>query len=401
MNYKEFYADRAKNLTRDKLHELYQLLQKKPDVISFAVGTPDLDLLPLHLMEKLTKQAKENFGPRILQYGLLEGFPPFISAIKPLLVKRGIEADEQNIHISTGGAGALNNVCMALLNKGDVVYLENPSYSPAFNTFLSYEAELEGIRCDEEGIEPDELEKKLKNKRPKFVYLMPTFQNPTGRTLSIERRKKIAELLKKYQVLALEDDIYYDLRYRGNHLPAIYSFAPEHVIYFSSLSKTFAPAMRLGYAVMPFEILEKVLVFKQFIDMQTSSFTQALATEFLKNDFDANLKKIISAYGNKLDVLEKALSKEMPEGFSWNYPDGGLSIWIEGPENFSFDDQFLLKAIESGVGFTPGSAFWLKPKEGSNTMRLSFATLSHEQIQEGVRRLSKLCKESLSFSNQR
>lgn len=396
MDYDYFYSDRARNLKTDKLHELYELFQKKTDVISFAVGLPDLTLLPFHLLAKLTKQAQENYGPVILQYGRVEGFPPLIKEIKPLLLKRGIDANEHNIHISTGSSGVLNNICMALLNKGDTVFLENPSYSPAFNTFLAYEVNLVPIRCDEEGIVIEELEKNLKKKRPKFIYLMPTFQNPTGKTLSSERRKKIAELAKKHQVLILEDDVYYDLRYRGSHIPALHSFAPDHVIYFSSLSKTFAPAIRLGYSVMPTEIMLKVLIFKQFIDMETSFLTQALATEFLKVDFDSNLKKIVSAYGNKMEILLNALSRDMPEEFSWNNPDGGLCVWLKGPENFSFDDEFLAKAIESGVAFTPGSTFWLNPNEGINTMRLSFAALNPEKIQEGISRLSKLCKKNLS-----
>lgn len=390
MKYDDLLSARAKASQPSSLQALFTVMQKQKDLISFAVGAPDLSVLPIDMLEKLTRDAIEHNGPALLQYGSVLGYPPLRQAVLPLFAQRGITATVEDVHISTGGSGALNNVCMALLDKGDTVLVESPTYSPAMKTFAAYGPVIAEVACDEEGMLPDVLEAELKKGGVKFVYLMPTFQNPTGRTMPAARRKVIAELVAKYGSLVIEDDVYYDLRYRGQHVPALQTFAPDNTIYISSLSKIFAPAMRIGMSVIPKPLMEKVLVLKEGIDMQTSSLTQGIATEFLCGDYEAHIAAINKAYGAKLTTLKKALQASMPKGFSWNDPEGGMFLWVKGPDNLVIDGQLLNMAIERGIAFVPGASFFVKQGEGKNTLRISFANPPADKIEEGIKRLGLL-----------
>lgn len=385
------FSARALATKTSPITELFKIIQQKPDIISFAPGTPDINLLPVEQIAPLTEQAIKKYGRIILQYGLPQGFEPLRQAVLPLLAKRGINVGADDVHISTGSSGALNNVAMVLLDKGDTVLVESPTYLQAVQDFVAYGANVKEVDCDESGMIPVKLEEHLKQGKVKFVYLLPTFQNPSGRTMTLERRQQIAELAKKYDTLIIEDDIYYDLRFKGEHLPSIYSFAPDNTIHLGSISKVFVPAVRSGYSVMPKEILTKVLVMKQYIDMYTSWLNQALAAEFLAGDFDGYLNSITKAYGEKAQKLQDALKKHMPQGFSWNNPDGGLFVWVTGPQEFDAD-KLLPKAIDSGVAFLPGSSFYLDPAQGRSAIRLSFATPDIGKIEEGVIRLVNAIK---------
>ena len=387
MNYEQVLSDRALAARTSPIDELFKTITQKPDIISFAAGAPDTSLLPVEMLDSLNKRAVERYGRSVLQYGLTQGFAPLRQAVLPLLTKRGIRCTAADVHIGTGGCGVLNNICMALLNKGDTVLVEAPTYSPAVKDFLAYETNVVDVAMDNEGMSPPALEQALKRQKVKLIYLLPTFQNPTGRTMSPTRR----ELAKKYRTLIIEDDVYYDLRYQGQPIPALYSFAPENTLYFSSLSKIFAPAARVGIAVMPAAILEKVLILKQGIDMQTSSYTQALATEFLNSDYSAeHLRRINQAYGDKLRIMCEALETHLSKKFIWSRPEGGMFVWITGPSDFDAD-ALLPKAIEAGVAFVPGSAFYARAKTGRNTLRLSFANPKQELIAAGIETLAKLC----------
>ena len=389
MNYDAMLSARAKATKDSPILELFKKIQANPGIISFAPGTPDINLLPIEMIAPLTETAIKNYGRPILQYGLPQGFEPLRQAVLPLLKKRGINVTADDVHISTGSSGALNNVAMVLLDKGDRVLVESPTYLQAVQDFMAYDAQVEEIDTDEEGILPDKLEAALKQGPVKFIYLLPTFQNPSGRTLGLERRKQIAELAKKYQTLVIEDDIYYDLRFKGEHLPSIHSFASDNVIYLSSISKIFVPAVRCGYSVMPRPILQKVLVLKQYIDMYTSWLTQAIAAEFLKADYEGYIAKLSEAYGKKAKLLDDALTAHMPESWRWNHPEGGLFIWLEGPDGFDADAA-LTKALDAEVVYLPGSSFFLDPSKGRSAIRLSYAAPPIEKIEEGVKRLVSL-----------
>lgn len=389
MNYQHLLSERAKATKTSPITELFKIIQTKPDLISFAPGTPDINLLPIEMVEPLTKQALANYGRQVLQYGLPQGFLPLREAVLPLLAKRGIQATADDLHISTGSSGALNNIAMVLLDKGDTVLVEAPTYLQAVQDFVAYGANVVEVACDDDGIMPEALEAALKQGGVKFVYLLPTFQNPSGRTMPVERRKVVAELVAKYKTIIIEDDVYYDLRFKGEHLPAVHTFAPDNVIYLGSISKVFIPAVRSGYSVMPKEILGKVLVLKQYIDMYTSWLNQAIGAEYLKGDYEGYFAKLCTAYGQKAAAMQAALKAHMPKGFSWNDPEGGLFVWVNGPDTFDAD-ALLQKAIDADVAFLPGSAFYLDPATGKHSLRLSYASPPADKIDEGVRRLAAL-----------
>lgn len=299
------------------------------------------------------------------------------------------------MHISTGGSGALHNVCSALLDPHDVVLVETPTYGPAVKEFGSHGATVVGVPSDDFGIVPEALEEALARYDVAFVYVLPTFQNPTGRTMPTERREQIAEIVVRRGTSIVEDDVYSDLRYRGVSPPALCSFAPDNTIYITSLSKTLAPAIRVGITVMPPDLLHSVLALKQGIDMQTSTYCQAIAAEFLGSAAGAaHLAHVIDAYSAKLDTLVDAVERHFPQGFRWLEPEGGMFLWVEGPRGFDAD-ALLGTALREGVAFLPGSVFYADgDADHRNTMRLSFANVPRADIDRGIAVLAALCEDT-------
>ncbi|MFI6171228.1 PLP-dependent aminotransferase family protein [Nocardia sp. NPDC051052] len=301
-------------------------------MISFAVGAPDPALLPGELVAALAADVVAEHGMSVLQYGATRGFPPLLDQAQILLRERAITGAAGRTHIATGGSGALHSACMALLEPGSVVLAETPTYGPAVKVFRSHGAVVYGVESDADGILPEALAATLARQRVAMVYLLPTFQNPTGRTMPTARREQIAEVVLRHGVTVVEDDVYADLRYQGDPLPAFWSFAPHSTVYITSLSKTVAPALRTGIAVLPEYLLEQVLAMKQGIDMQTSTFNQAIAAGFLRSAAGAaHVARVVENYGAKLAALTAALRRHMPSGFSWTEPEGGMFVWVEGP----------------------------------------------------------------------
>ncbi|MFI5779837.1 PLP-dependent aminotransferase family protein [Nocardia sp. NPDC051570] len=375
------------------IDDLHATLTRRPDIVSFAVGAPDLTLLPPELFSGLAADALGKFGSSILQYGSTRGFAPLLERSRTLLRQRSIDCPTDRIHIATGGSGALHNVCMALLDPGDVVLVETPTYGPAIKAFRGHRATVVGVESDRFGILPDALDDALDRHAAAFVYLLPTFQNPTGRTMPAQRRAQVAEVIRRRDALVIEDDVYADLRYRGEPVPALYSFAPDNSIYITSLSKTLAPALRIGITVMREELLQGVLPLKESIDMQTSTFCQAIAAEFLDSETgSAHLARVVETYSMKLDILTNALEKYMPRGFHWVKPDGGMFVWVDGPPDFDAD-EVARRGLEHGVAFLPGSIFHADDRAGRNSMRLSFAGVPANRIDRGIELLADLCGE--------
>ncbi|WP_062988167.1 aminotransferase-like domain-containing protein [Nocardia anaemiae] len=373
------------------IDDAFATLARRPDVISFAVGAPDPALLPGELVASLATAAIAKYGNTALQYGLTQGFPPLLEQARILLSGRGIGCSPERVHIATGGSGALHNICMALLYPGGVVLVETPTYGPAVKVFRSHGAQVVQVASDADGILPDALDHALAQHAPAFVYLLPTFQNPTGRTMSAARRAQVAEVITRHQSLVVEDDVYSDLRYRGEPLPTVWSFAPDRTAYITSLSKTLAPALRIGVTVLPDELLEPVLALKQGIDMQTSTFNQAIAAEFLGTPVgSAHLSLLLKSYAAKLNMVVAALEKYFPSGFSWTEPDGGMFVWVEGPTDFDAD-MLVAPALRRGVAFLPGSAFYAGPDAPRNALRLSFASVPEHRIDPGIELLAGLC----------
>ncbi|MFI6779138.1 PLP-dependent aminotransferase family protein [Nocardia sp. NPDC050412] len=374
------------------IDDAFATLARRPDVISFAVGAPDPALLPGELVSSLAGAAIAKYGNTVLQYGLTQGFPPLLEQARILLSGRGIGCSPERVHIATGGSGALHNICMALLNRGAVVLVETPTYGPAVKVFRSHGALVVEVASDADGILPEALDSALAQHDPAFVYLLPTFQNPTGRTMSTARRAQVAEVITRHDALVVEDDVYTDLRYRGEPLPPLWSFAPDRTAYITSLSKTLAPALRIGITVLPDDLLEPVLALKQGIDMQTSAFNQAIAAEFLGTPVGSeHLSLLVKSYAAKLNTVVTALGKYFPPGFSWTEPDGGMFVWVEGPADFDAD-MLVVPALNRGVAFLPGSAFFAAPDAPRNAIRLSFATVPEHRIEPGIELLAGLCE---------
>ncbi|MEV4240529.1 PLP-dependent aminotransferase family protein [Nocardia sp. NPDC050408] len=374
------------------IDDAFATLARRPDVISFAVGAPDPALLPGELVSSLAGAAIAKYGNTVLQYGLTQGFPPLLEQARILLSGRGIGCSPERVHIATGGSGALHNICMALLNPGAVVLVETPTYGPAVKVFRSHGALVVEVASDADGILPEALDSALAQHDPAFVYLLPTFQNPTGRTMSTARRTQVAEVITRHDALVVEDDVYTDLRYCGEPLPPLWSFAPDRTAYITSLSKTLAPALRIGITVLPDDLLEPVLALKQGIDMQTSAFNQAIAAEFLGTPVGSeHLSLLVKSYAAKLNTVVTALGKYFPPGFSWTEPDGGMFVWVEGPADFDAD-MLVVPALNRGVAFLPGSAFFAAPDAPRNAIRLSFATVPEHRIEPGIELLAGLCE---------
>ncbi|MGX1770838.1 aminotransferase-like domain-containing protein [Nocardia brasiliensis] len=373
------------------IDDMFTALARRPELISFAVGAPDPALLPGDLVAALAADVVAEYGPQVLQYGTTRGFPPLLDQVQGLLRKRQITDAAELTHIATGGSGALHSTCMALLGPGSVVLVETPTYGPAVKVFRSHGAVVIGVESDADGIVPAALDAALTRQAVAMVYLLPTFQNPTGRTMSVTRRRQVAEVVVRHGVTVVEDDVYVDLRYRGAPVPAFWSFAPGNTAYLTSLSKTVAPALRIGIAVLPEYLLDPVLALKQGIDMQTSTFNQAIAAAFLCSaEGAAHVTRAIENYGAKLAILTAALHRYMPPGFSWTEPEGGMFVWVEGPTDFDAD-RMIRPALDAGIALLPGSMFYASDNPPRNGTRLSFANVPSVEIDRGVRILAELC----------
>ena len=365
----------------------------QPDIISFAGGLPAPELFPVEAVRAAASTVLEQNGPDALQYGPSEGYMPLRDWIAEEVRQRGIAATSSDVLVTNGSQQVLDLVGKLFLNAGDVVLTENPTYLAAIQAFQTFEARFVPVPTDEQGLIPEALPELIRQHRPKFLYTIPNFQNPTGVTLSAERRASLARIAAEHGLVVVEDDPYGKLRYRGTNVPPVKHWDEAGgVIYASTFSKTIAPGLRLGWVVAPAEVFSRLLILKQASDLHTSSFDQRVAHAFLtQNDQAAHVERIRRAYGERFDVMNDALRAEMPRGFTWTQPEGGMFLWVTGPE--SLDGMALLRrAIEHKVAFVPGRDFF--PGDGGrNHLRLNFSNSAPERIREGVRRLGVLCRE--------
>ena len=394
MDYKNLLATRTSRIRASAIRELLKVAAN-PGMISLSGGLPSPDSFPTDLVMELTEKVLKKYKSTALQYDLTEGFTPLRNALIPYLESKGIKAGLENINITSGSQGLLDAIGKILISPGDYVAVEGPTYLAALQAFNAYEAKYVQMQTDDEGLIPESVEEVIKNYPLKFVYTVPTFQNPSGKTIGIKRREQIAEIIQRYDVLLIEDDPYSALRYRGEEQPSIKSMAPNNVIYCSTFSKIFAPGLRIGFYVAPAELARWLVLAKQGVDLNTCTFTQALATEYLAGGYiPAQLKKIISIYSPKLDAMLTGLQKNFPDGFKWSKPEGGMFIWIEGPANFDIEPVYH-EALKNNVGFVPGKYFYPKAGEGLSTMRLNFTNVSVEQIETATQKLGSIIKEKL------
>ncbi|MBN2542142.1 PLP-dependent aminotransferase family protein [bacterium] len=392
MKVEDILASRTKNMQASEIREILKLTTK-PGMISLGGGMPAPESFPISIIGELTELVVKKYGAGAFQYGPTEGFPALRAALVPYLNSKGIKCETDDIIISTGSQGLLDSFGKVFISDGDPVCVESPTYLGAIQAFNAYGPKYILLDTDDKGLIPESLEEVLSKQQVKFVYLVPTFQNPTGRTITRERRLKIAELVKRYDTLLVEDDPYSDLRYRGEPVPSLKSLAPEHVVYTSTFSKTFAPGFRLGFTVAPEPVKKWLVVAKQGIDLHTSTFNQALAAEYMTGGyFDRQLVKTIAMYKSKQQAMLNAMDKYFPDCFKWTRPEGGMFIWAEGPENVDTYKMYH-KAVDCNIAFVPGKCFYPYPEQGNVSMRLNYTNATEEELDIAIKRLAEVIKE--------
>jgi 2-aminoadipate transaminase len=373
---------------------------ERPDVISFAGGMPAPEVFPIEQFKEACIKVLDENGPASLQYGSTDGHLPLREMIARHTGRYGINVTADNILITSGSQQALDLIGMIFINPGDRILVESPTYVGAIQAWRAYGAEFIPVPFDEHGMRTDELEARLRA-GPKFIYVLPNFQNPTGVTLSYERRLKLIELADRYGVPIIEDDPYGQLRYEGEHLPAISVLDSQtrtqnesyfgNVIYLSTFSKTLAPGIRLAWVIAPPEVITKLMLAKQGADLHTSTFNQMVAHEVAKGGFlNEHVKHIRKVYKERRDVMIETLAEHMPPGVIWTKPEGGLFLWATAPKCVDCQDLFE-DAVKEKVAFVPGFSFYAEGG-GYNSMRLNFSNADPEHINEGIARLARVMK---------
>ncbi len=395
MSFESILAERTATMGVNAIREILKVVSQ-PGMVSLAGGVPAPESFPMEILQELHGVVVEKYGPRAFQYEATEGFAPLREALVGYLANKGVQASANGILIASGSQGVLDALGKILLNRGDVVAVEAPTYVGALQAFNAYQPQYVAIATDDDGMIPESLEAILQTHAVKFIYLTPTFQNPTGRTLSVARRQAVAELIQRYNVLLVEDDPYSDLRYRGEVLPPIKQFAPDHVVYVSTFSKIFAPGLRIGFCVAPPTIHQWLVIAKQGVDLHTSTYNQALAAEYLNGGYLAtHLPKIIDIYRPKQQAMLAALDRYLPAGFTWSQPEGGMFIWVEGPAGVDCE-QLYWQAVARKTAFVPGKFFFTNRQEGLATMRLNFTMADAATIDRAVAVLGEVIEEALS-----
>jgi len=390
MQTQSLIADRTNRMSVNAIREILKVVSQ-PGMTSLAGGIPAPESFPMDIIQKLSRQVIDTYGSMAFQYGPTEGFAPLRQHLADRLKKKkGIQVSPENVFISSGSQGALDAVGKVLISKGDKIGVESPTYLGAIQAFDPYEPDYVTLATDEKGLIPESLETVLSRTPLKFIYLVPTFQNPTGRTLPMERRERIAAILTRYDVLLIEDDPYSDLRYDGEPLKPLKALAPDHVLYIGTLSKVFAPGLRVGFYVPPALLEDWLVIVKQGVDLHTSTFNQALAAKYLSgNHLEQHLPHIIALYKPKKDAMLEALANHFPTEFTWSRPKGGMFVWVEGPPGYDMEALYQ-RAIKKNVAFVPGKYFFADSQSGMETMRLNFSMADEAAIHAAIHILSRL-----------
>lgn len=397
------FAQRTQRMGSSAIRELLKLTES-PEIISFAGGLPAPDVFPTEEFKEACVRVLTDYGAQALQYSTTEGFLPLRELITRHTARYGISVTPDNVLITSGSQQALDLLGKILINPGDHILVESPTYLGALQAWSAYGAEYVTVPMDEHGMNTDALEEALRSS-PKFIYVLPNFQNPTGVTLSLERRHKLIELADRYGVPIVEDDPYGQLRYEGEHLPAVVVLDSQfrnssercyagNVIYLSTFSKILAPGIRLAWVVAPPVVIRKLVQAKQGADLHTSSFSQMVAYEVSHGGFiDQHVKLIREVYGQRRDEMLAAMDGYFPPGVEWTHPEGGLFLWGILPENLSAA-EVLKVALEQKVAFVPGAPFF-PTGGGHNTMRINFSNASPEKIREGISRIGHVLREKI------
>ena len=399
--YADLFAQRTKVMKSSAMRDLMALTERA-EVISLAGGMPDTSSFPADVYASLMARVAEEACARALQYGPTEGFAAATRCIAEVMEAEGMTVDEGELLVTTGGQQVIDLVCKTLVDPGDVIVAEAPTYPGAVPTFCSYEADVVQIELDQDGMRVDELEETLdrlerEGRRPKFIYTIPNFQNPGGVTMSLPRRKRLVQVAHERELLVLEDNPYGLLRYEGDPLPTLYSMdGGQFVIYLGTFSKILSPGIRLGWAAAPRPVLQKMNLGKQAADLCSSSMTQLFVAEyFASGDWRSYVDSLVGIYRFRRDAMLDALRTYFPREAAWTQPEGGLFIWATLPDYIDTTD-LLARALDENVAFVPGRAAYLDGRGGSS-MRLNFSGSDEAAIREGVRRIGKVVAEQVAL----
>ena len=391
--YNEKFSKDVGSFFRSPVREIFKRVDLNA-IYSFAGGYPSADTFPLEEIRKTMSEVIDKYQGKAFQYGATQGVPELREAVAK---RYGVPVER--VQITSSSQQGIDVCTRILVNPGDVVLTSSPSYLGALQSFRSYRADIRGVAhktslSDFRQAYETVLEQvKAEGKQVKFLYMIPDFQNPSGESLTLEERQMLVDLASEYDFLIVEDSPYRELRYEGEPVPTMYSLSPDRVIHLGSFSKIFAPGFRLGWAIAHPEILDKIYVCKQSLDLCPPIFDQYVAAEFLSSGrLDENLEKSVALYKGKRDLLLSLLEKHMPEGVRWTHPEGGLFLFLTMPEGFDAV-KFYDRALAAGVAYVAGE-FFHPDRRGKNTMRLNFSFMSEEKMREGVKLLAELLQGS-------
>jgi len=397
MDITNLYSDSVRKMKSSEIRELLEV-SRRPGVISFGGGLPNPASFPVQDIKEIVNVMLEEEGETALQYGTTPGRKELREEIVSMVKKDGIRADIDNVLITVGSQQALDLLGRVFLNEGDTVFLGSPTYLGGINVFRSYGANMVGVPLDDNGMDTEKLEEKVKESKRngeaiKFIYTIPTFQNPAGIVMSEDRRKRMVEIAQENEIIIIEDDPYGKLRFDGKPLKSI-KYYDENVVYLGTFSKVLSPGFRLAYVVAPEDVSKKMILAKQSVDLCTPTFTQSIGYRFIRDGYmDRHIPRIIDMYRRKRDIMLEALDKYFPEGCRWTRPHGGMFLWATLPEHIDTKEMFN-DALKEKVAYVHGRAFYVDGG-GSNAMRLNFSNPSDENITEGIKRLGKVIEKRI------
>jgi 2-aminoadipate transaminase len=395
--YAGLFARRTRGMTSSAMRDL-MAVTARPDIISLAGGLPDTSTFPAEDFAALMARIAVDASAQALQYGPTEGLDAVKRCIRAVMAAEDMRVEEDDLLVTTGGQQVIDLVCRAFVDPGDIVVAEGPTYPGAVPVFSSYQAEVVQISMDDDGMRIDELERTLDAlpRTPKFIYTVPSFQNPAGVTMGLARRRRLVEIAAERELVVLEDNPYGLLRFDGDPLPTLYSLDPRYVVYCGTFSKILSPGLRLGWAAAPHAVLDKLNLGKQAADLCSSPLTQYFVAEFFaQRDWRAYLRTLVDLYRRRRDVMLAALAEHLPREASWTRPQGGLFIWARLPDYIDTTD-LLARALRQHVAFVPGRAAYLDGRGGSE-MRLNFSGVDDDAIREGVRRIGEVVREQVAL----
>jgi DNA-binding transcriptional MocR family regulator len=398
--HEELFSERAANIKQSAVRDVFDI-SMRPGLVSLAGGNPYLQSLPLGQLAQTAAAIIAEQGMIALQYGSGQGMLELRTQICAVMAEEGIlDAVPENVVVTAGSQSAQDIAAKVFCNPGDVVLVENPTYVGALNAFEAYQVQVETVPMDGEGLVPELLKAKITalqaaGKKIKFLYTIPSFNNPSGITLVRERRQQIVDICRKANVLVLEDNPYGLLRFDGRPLPPLRADNPDDVIYLGSFSKIFAPGLRVGWALVPAHLQRRYYLASESVTLCPPAFNQMLVSAYLRDfDWKGQIATYRRLYEERCEAMLSALEQHMPEGMSWTRPEGGFFIWVTLPDGVD-TYPLLHKAIEAGVVFIPGAAF-THSTEPSNKLRLAFSAVPPESINEGVRRLAPVMREAIA-----